>query len=243
MLTGFRSSVVRYLGFLVMLALCSATLATSGAVAIQACESVCGSSALCETECWYAPDPESEMIPTTCGEYDGGASNGWCDGDTCVALCDSNAFCQWGCYYEGQPSSCGEYGLCTLICGDALCSPAIGENPGTCPDDCGECGDGQCSAFWGENDPADGRYCHADCAPLTGWTACAECDPTDQDCASNEVCNAAQCCHPVSAICAQFGYCTSNSQCCGNEVCIRPEESWGIGYCGSREGAEGTKAP
>ena len=226
---------VHYLLFLTIV--CGYFGGAGYAAPMQDCASVCGSSELCETGCF---DSQSPPMETTCGEYDGGASNGWCDGDTCVSLCDSNAYCNWECYWGGNPSSCGEYGECTLICGDGVCSLGIDENPDSCDDDCGSCGDGQCSAYWGENDVTDSRYCAVDCGPTVPYDPCEVCDPTDQEgCSSNEVCNAAQCCKGISTICASSGVCTNNSQCCSNEVCIKPGPYWTTGYCGSKEGAIG----
>lgn len=49
--------------------------AAPGIVPDRLCTNVCGSYALCDEPCY----PSMEEQETTCGDYDGGSANGWCE--------------------------------------------------------------------------------------------------------------------------------------------------------------------
>ena len=120
---------------------------TQTSATLEECDQICGPSADCSEACLYIPPDPYPGFETTCGEYDDGASNGWC--------------------YD--PQSCGD-GICDNIndnedkfncsddCGDPLgtdptcpnSSCEQGESCWTCPQDC-SCDDN------GNPDPDDGE--------------------------------------------------------------------------------------
>lgn len=98
------------------------------------CEQVCGVSAGCDTACVFFPGGEYEGVETTCGEFDGGADNGWCSYPECGLVCghwtDGGTACNDGV----ENTDCYEFGY-YLHCGDDVC--ALGtESESSCAADC-----------------------------------------------------------------------------------------------------------
>lgn len=191
------------------------------------CVDVCDEEASCDEECIYYPGGPGQW--TTCGEYDGGASNGWCDGDTCPEICWEEAHCDWPCYEGGEPTECGLYdggasnGWCELTCGDGICSWSSPheEDDVNCPEDCGFCGDDFCAWFFEKP-----WTCSDDCG---GASPGNECDPEEQDCGGGDVCSSGGYCidQPQCSNC-----CTDTSQCSGGARCegFHPDLA-GYGWC------------
>jgi hypothetical protein len=153
------------------------------------CYNSCGPEAACTTEC-----ENDGGGGTTCGEYDGGASNGWCDGDTCDNVCGPWSHGSWSCYHQGQPTDCYEYGDYAQ-CGDDLCAFVWGvEDCSSCAADCGQCpvfvcGNSECE--FGEtfrtcpidcNDPGTSGYCGDGICSSEETTSCADCLDPDEYC-------------------------------------------------------------
>ena len=113
-----------------------------------------------------------------------------CD-DVCGPTVDCDTACNGTYYEEPWDTTCGAHyggvldGYCAGTCGDAYCNSANGEDPDTCYDDCGYCGDGHCSG------PEDIGSCPADChvcgdGICSGGETCSscpeDCNPTDDPC-------------------------------------------------------------
>jgi hypothetical protein len=130
------------------------------------CDEACGSSAKCDVHCLAGGEVQMEYI---CGEWDGGAENGHCDGDTCWTECGPTVGCNNPCESAlGVLSACDVYdggegnGWCTS-CGDRVCDPGS-EGCSTCPQDCGQCPVEQGPGTPGDVDGGDacnaqGYYC------------------------------------------------------------------------------------
>jgi hypothetical protein len=171
------------------------------------CYEACDSEADCDLEC-----ENDGGGPTTCGEYDGGASNGWCDGDTCEDVCGPYSDPSWACYANGQPTDCYGYGD-YVTCGDGFCSTITElESCGTCEDDCDVCPEIECgnsSCEFGESY----RTCPQDCPDgdgETNWCGDGQCD-------SNEDLSCVDCQDP-NEFCDYLTdhYCPANYQCVAN---------------------------
>lgn len=104
------------------------------------CDAVCSLSVSCQQACVFFPCPECEALETTCGQYQGGFANDFCDGSpdySCSYLCDSGTSPNTECTFEAQQMTCGEYGV-SATCGDGICRVGS-ENCSECPEDCGSC--------------------------------------------------------------------------------------------------------
>lgn len=134
------------------------------------CYNVCGSEQGCAEEC-----ENDGGGTTTCGEYQGGGGNGWCDGDTCDENCGPFSPGSLSCYYQGNLTSCMSYGD-YATCGDGVCSMVGGgETRSNCSTDCGEvpdieCGDEYCDEEQGES----WRNCADDCDEPQGPFFCGD---------------------------------------------------------------------
>jgi len=126
----------------------------------------------------------------------------------CGDACPSGQSCGYVCYLtevdfeNGGPSTtCGDEGY--SCCGDGVCNPST-EGCNVCTSDCGEV-----------------ASCYSGCA-------------SDADCASGLVCNSAQeCVNPAPYTSGAHtpacgGACTSDSQCCGMDLCMGAA---GVKYC------------
>ena len=105
--------------------------AESVSAATDWCFNICDSESQCDTPCMVDSDPAFEA---TCGEYQDGASSGWCAG-ACEDVCSPNMHSGVACYEGSSYSSCGSFGL-YLQCGDDFCGDI--EGPGSCSADCGD---------------------------------------------------------------------------------------------------------
>lgn len=157
---------------------------------------------------------------TTCGEYDGGASNGWCDPDSCVTTCSDFANCGWQCSYGGDAMDCYEYGQC-VTCGDDTCVVGI-ETRANCAADCGYCGDGICQ-YLDEVMTSQPNWCEQDCGlfdPLSGEDP--DCDPIDGNpaCEGAMVCTPRGVCEPVAYGGGGGGLCYNNGDCATHYKCL-----------------------
>jgi len=141
------------------------------------CSSACGSSTSCDLVCEY---PVGEIWAfTTCGEYDGGAENGWCEpeqqlpscGDVCGPFAPAGRECIW----DEAETNCGNYGD-SVTCNDGYCALGAGENCTNCEGDCGTCPIITCpnSVCAGDENYLN---CPQDCAPTYGgWCGDGTCD-------------------------------------------------------------------
>jgi hypothetical protein len=99
------------------------------------CSSVCDEEVSCTEPCLVAP-PELPAYEITCGEYDGGPANDWCNGDGCADECSWWSIGTDVCWWQDEETDCegyGEFGYCE----DGICIPEQGENCTTCEEDCG----------------------------------------------------------------------------------------------------------
>jgi hypothetical protein len=142
---------------------------------LEECDQICGPSADCSEACLHIPPDPYPGFETTCGEYDDGASNGWCyDPQACGdGLCDN--------INDNEDAD-----NCSEDCGDPLSTGPtceangceLGESCWSCPQDCGDCGDD------GNPDPDDGECTenesHSSDECLIPYDRC----DNDQDCAS-----------------------------------------------------------
>lgn len=88
---------------------------------------VCNPSADCERECNW------DFFVLTCGTFEGGAADGYCDGgcgdDICSGWTESCSSCADDCDVCPTEPTCGQDGC------------EVGENCGNCAQDCGACPD------------------------------------------------------------------------------------------------------
>jgi len=162
--------------------------------------------------------------------------------DDCDEECGPAEACETQCWSyvdQGPPflTTCGDYsgepwngaGNCIGTCGDYYCNEYNDEDPDTCYQDCGECGDDICteSAEDLETCAEDCATCGDDICNRSGGEDCqtcpGDCNPTQaqcqggtgDDCGGGEFKNSAgSCCLPSYegslSICS---YCGSNEQC------------------------------
>lgn len=207
-------------------ALAMLTQATPDArTSLPLCASECGEEATCDTACEY---PVGEIWAfTTCGEYDGGFENGWCNGPDCEAICGPYASPEQFCYDENVASDCETYGD-YAVCEDDICANIGGnENCSTCPQDCGGacpvivCGDSYCQG--GETF----RNCPADCGDPEDSGSCG-----DGICSSKESLESCEedCVSPEE-FCDGWDYlCPSGYQCVGNQ-CVADQAVLWLATC------------
>lgn len=102
------------------------TVSDSGRTPEQ-CDQICGPEVECDEPCLYIPEPPFEAFESTCGEYEGGGSQGYCLGECGDGYCNG---------YAGE-----EYGECEDdcgYCGDGICQrPTEAAGSGYCATDCG----------------------------------------------------------------------------------------------------------
>jgi hypothetical protein len=148
------------------------TILEAAPVVTDWCANVCDDEVSCTEPCLFAP-PELPAIEITCGEYDGGPSNDWCDGDGCADECSWWSEPSDVCWWQDQETDCetyGEFGECD----DGICVGWQGETCTTCEEDCGVCpvppvcGDDECD--YGET----WRSCPQDCDEPTGPEDCGD---------------------------------------------------------------------
>jgi hypothetical protein len=99
---------------------------------------------------------------------------------------------------------------CPPSCGDGICDQT--EDGGTCPADCGTCGDARCDRAHGEDEqscPQDCLVCDGSCSD---WYTCYSCFGDGFDCDANN-------CVPNNQ-CGDWGdHCQSDGDCCFGGVC------------------------
>jgi hypothetical protein len=152
------------------------------------CDQICGPTAECDQTCY------NELFVTTCGEYDGGWTNDWCDGNTCEDICGPYTGGNFVCWWDGELSTCEDFGD-AAECGDEICAWVDGgETCLNCEDDCGcppdptpTCGQNGCEV--GES----WRTCPQDCdEPETDDCGDEVCGPTEDAESCEEDCNISQ---------------------------------------------------
>lgn len=176
------------------------------------CSDTCGPTANCSATCLDDFDQDS-----TCGDYNGGQSNGECS-PNCSDVCGSTASCTTACS-GGTGNDCGGYnggqsnGECYGWCGDGVCT-AGNETCNSCSTDCNyscmpTCEIASCSVY--TDCPSGGAYvCQDGCciAPCSNTGGCGG----------------------HSRACSDDSTCASSADCCGNEVCVAVDYS-GDGVC------------
>jgi hypothetical protein len=128
------------------------------------CDQICGPTAECDLTCY------NELLVTTCGEYDGGHENDWCDGDTCEDQCSPWVAGNWACWMGGELVTCQDFGD-YAECDDGYCAWVDGgETCSNCETDCGPCPP---SRTCGQNG----------CEAGETWRTCPQdCDEPIEDC-------------------------------------------------------------
>jgi hypothetical protein len=128
------------------------------------CDATCGPTAACDEACY------KDLLLTTCGQYDGGHENDWCDGDTCEDICSALVSSNWACWMDGDPVTCFDYGE-YAECGDGFCASVDGgETHANCEEDCGPA-------------PPSPTCGQDGCEPGETWRSCPQdCDEPDDDC-------------------------------------------------------------
>jgi hypothetical protein len=176
------------------------------------CSVSCGAEESCSTEC-----ENDGGGTTTCGEYDDGPVNDWCDGDTCDNVCGPWAATYDECYYEDELVDCYEYGV-YAVCGDDACANISGEEDCTnCEQDCDvcpeiECDDNFCDDVNGETY----RNCPEDCDEPPPPSYCG-----DNDCKTGEGPECPECRTPKE-FCGWDYNCPMGFDCVGNS-CVHTE--------------------
>ena len=136
--------LLRYAVFLGVIAL-SAAMYDAEVLAARTpeeCHQICGPTVDCEEPCLFVPEPPFEAVEITCGEFEGGGSEGYCLGecgdDYCNEYADEDIYtCEDDC------GSCGD-GYCD---GNETCS--------NCTQDCGSCWTGGGGPECNGEDPED----------------------------------------------------------------------------------------
>ncbi|GMV23128.1 MAG: hypothetical protein AMXMBFR57_30770 [Acidimicrobiia bacterium] len=174
------------------------------------CYNSCDSGAACSLEC-----ENDGGGTTTCGDYDGGAGNGWCDGDTCGDICSPHTPAWYECYDDNVFTDCGTYGD-AAACDDGICAINEVEDCDSCPEDCGacppfNCDDNFCDAEAGET----ARNCPSDCDDLPGQTC------NDSVCEPGEGPECEECVTPIEYCGWEYG-CPMGWECVGNQ-CVHQD--------------------
>lgn len=154
----------------------------------------------------------------------------------CDEECGPAVSCDQDCWAQAPElppfqTSCGEYGggpwngigQCLGECGDGFCNPYNGEEYGAegCPQDCGMCGDSDCDPTRGESPGT----CPEDCGTC-GDGRCNE----DEGYSSGNYCTADcgvgeagdKCIYPDSTPCEGNEYCTPHNYCANNGTQCAP---------------------
>lgn len=176
------------------------------------CSNVCDEEVSCTQPCLIA-QPEWPAMEITCGEYDGGPTNDWCNGDGCVDECQWWSAGSDVCWWENQETTCGGYGLAGE-CGDDVCVGWQGETCTNCADDCGPC-------------PEEPECPNDLCEFGETWRTCIDCpEPTGPDDCGDDVCgeneDGSSCpedCTFSGDWCGGFQECPDGWECL-NEVCV-----------------------
>jgi len=179
------------------------------------CYEVCDQNASCLEPC-RVPQPELPALEITCGMYDGGPANDWCDGNGCADHC-----AQWWsgasdvCYWQNEQTTCEGYGVFPF-CGDLTCAAVQGEDCSSCEEDCGcpldpapVCGSYGCEV--GES----WRTCPQDCGLPPGDNDCGDgyCDEEEDGYSCS------QDCHFSGDYCGEFGAECPDGWDCIEDVC------------------------
>ena len=155
-----------YAGFLFIIA--AAVLVEDRTVLAMAmtddCDSICGPTASCEESCWWYPEGQPGQ-ETTCGEYDGGVVNGWCQSTCGDDICS-------GIWAGEDCNSCSDdcRDCPPVTCGNDTCEAH--ESWRTCPEDCEDPGEGE---------PPEG-YCGDLICDSTEDESCDDCIIPDEFC-------------------------------------------------------------
>ena len=166
----------------------------------------------CTTACITAP-PQMPPMETTCGLFDGGPANDWCNGDGCANECAYWSSPSDVCWWEDEEADCetyGNYGECD----DGICVLGLGETCSTCEDDCGPC-------FVGPACP------NSVCEQGETWWSCPQdCWVPDPDVCGDEICGpteeASDCpedCTFSNDWCGDFEDCPEGWECI-NDWCV-----------------------
>ena len=209
-------------------------------IATEWCANICDEAVSCSEPCLVVVGQEPAM-EVTCGQFDGGPTNDWCDGDGCAAECSWWSLGSDVCWWEDEESTCEDYGEFGE-CGDDVCVAWQGEDCDICPEDCGgtcptiSCGNSECEL--GES----WRNCPQDCDPPPdddcGNGTCGPEEDGDNcpvDCASS-----GEYCGPSPYMVCDTGWVCMNDQCvwndpnkfqcCGGAACATPPTGCPFGY-------------
>ncbi|MFC1697572.1 LamG domain-containing protein [Nanoarchaeota archaeon] len=161
----------------------------------------------CESTRWWGPTSSNlpywyscawtgscNTATETCTQPDNVCGNGYCesrygseDGYDCPSDCcvNSNGFCPDGCNL-GNDDDCG-----SANCGNYYCEQDLGENSGSCCQDCGYCGDNTCCTQSGE----DENNCPNDCTiAVCGNSQCEQGEDQNSCCQDCGYCGDGNCC-------------------------------------------------
>lgn len=133
------------------------------------CDQICNGGTDCSAPCWHYP-PGMPGFEITCGEYEGGALSGYCEGYCGDGYC--NGYDNIENIYNCE-DDCGS-------CGDGYCDSS--ETCSSCGTDCGPChgGTGQCDPEEPEDAECGPYFCNPSSTCCTGIHVC---DPAQQNCA------------------------------------------------------------
>ena len=205
------------------------------------CNADCGS---CGDTICNLNHPQNED-PSTCPQDCGSCGDGICrvdfeNSDACAQDCFcGNGFCEN--FPNFEPNSCPQdcpmscsnpnfcdhsagdnltnCSLCSIFCGDAICTPEGGENLATCNIDCGFCGDEICSP-----DEAKENFssCPADCHCGDG-----ACDPAQGESPGNCPGDCTFCGNDVCEVGVEtVENCPADCGSCGDNECDQPFEGF-----------------
>jgi hypothetical protein len=158
--------------------------------------------------------------------------------------CTTNEHCDAGKVCDTSTGAC-----IANPCGDGVCNAAVGENCGTCAQDCGcvagqvcqanvciatqqqnPCGDGVCNAAAGENCGTCAQDCGCAAGQVCQANVCVS--PTAPGCQSDAECQSGQVCQNGQCVATPVGYCQSAAECqpgqiCQNNQCVASQVSSG----------------
>jgi hypothetical protein len=204
-------------------------LATAAVVMVadDDCETSCGPTVACDQGCWV------ELFHTTCGEYDGGHTNDWCDGDTCDEICSPFTSGEFACWLDGDLVDCETYGD-FADCGDGICAFFDGgENCNNCEEDCGTNCDDELPNCGDEN-----------CDPGETFRRCAECTDDSVECGDGKCGGDEEVTCPRDCTYSQDG-CDEENPCPGGYDCdefgfcvIESDPLWQVCQFNTGEGSE-----